>query len=184
MYILATAWGKTREDMMHHALGVSMQFIHKDFLAIIALSFIVAVNQFYLIPHEVLSYGTSATYPYLLNGMMAAFTLCYLGEALRRRRLKTDGPSRIPLNLKAMCKPLLLLLCIWLWVDGCETVGFLLSSMGLLAAACLLYGERSPKGIALLSVCVPLGILLFFAALRSVLPEGPLDAWILSLLRR
>lgn len=161
-----------------------MLHIHKDFLAIVLLLLLIVLNQFYLIPHEVIAYGTSSTYPDLLNGMMACFTLCYLLEALHRRRQQRDAAARVSLNPAVLCKPAALLLCIWLWVDGCERIGFLLSSMALLTAGCLLYGERSPVKIAALAVCFPLGILLFFTALRSVLPEGPVDIWILSLVRR
>lgn len=160
-----------------------MPHIHKDFLAITLLFLLVIINQAYLIPHEVIAYGTSATYPTLLNGMMAVFSACYLFEALRKRRLKTDGTSKIPLDFKGLCKPAGLLLCIWLWVDGCESIGFMLSSMALLVASCLLYGERSPTKIAALAISMPLVLLVFFATLRSVLPEGPVDTWILNILR-
>ena len=90
--------------------------IHKDCFAIIALAVFVIINQFYLIPQEVLAHGTSTTYPHLINVAIAAFTVCYLFETLRRRKLKIDGKAQIAVHVKHMVKPIGLLISIWLWV--------------------------------------------------------------------
>lgn len=160
-----------------------MLTIHKDFFAIALLAVVIALNQFLFIPKEVISYGSSDTYPQIVNLALCIFTVCYLFEALRRRRLKTDEKARMAVNVRSLFKPVALLACIWSWVVLVEHAGFTLPTAALLAASCLLYGERSVKKIALLSIIAPLFILFFFTALNSALPEGPLETLLLGLIR-
>ena len=157
--------------------------INKDFFAVIALALFVLINQFYLIPKEVIVYGTSDTYPLMINYALGAFTLLYFLEALRRRRLKMDAKARMVVNFRYMLKPAALLLAIWLWVELVESGGFLIPTAVLLAVSSLLYGERSIKKIVLLALVAPLLILLMFTALGSALPEGPLEIMLLDVFR-
>ena len=157
--------------------------IHKDFFAIAILSVLVILNQFWFIPKEVIQYGSSTTYPQIVNLALCIFTVLYLFEALRRRKLKTDEKARMRVNIRHMLKPAGLLACIWAWVVLVEHAGFVIPTSALLASSCLLYGERSVKSIALLSIIAPLFILFFFTALNSALPEGPLETLLLSALR-
>ncbi len=160
-----------------------MRTLHRDFFAVAVLAVVVLINQFYLVPKEVLAHGTSSTYPQMLNGLLAVFTVCYFVEALRQRKRGADGKALIQVNIAAMAKPVSLLACIWLWVEGAHYAGFLVPTALLLVSASLLYGERSPGKIAALSLIAPLAIFLFFAALNSALPDGPLDIWLLTMLK-
>jgi hypothetical protein len=156
--------------------------IHKDFASIILLFAFSIINQVYLIPVEIISQGSSGTFPYLLNEVLVVFTILYLIETLRRKKLKIDKSARISIDSSAV-KPVILLIILFLWTETVEYIGFILSSASLLAATAFLYGERSIIKICWLSIIAPFLIFIFFALLKSTLPLGPIEIYLLSTIR-
>ena len=157
-----------------------MHAIHKNFVSIVLLVAFILINHFYLIPVQVIAQGSPETFPRILNTMLALCTLFYIIETLRRRRRGLDAKDVLPLDMRAAAKPALLLLSIWVWAEGIDFFGFISPSILLLVVASLLYGERSVRKITALAVLFPVCAFVFFTALKTVLPSGPIENWIIA----
>ena len=158
-----------------------MHTIHKNFVSIVLLVAFMLINQFYLIPVQVIAEGSPATFPHILNALLAICTTFYIIETVRRRRRGLDTKDILPVDMRAAAKPILLLLSIWVWAECMEFLGFIIPSIFLLAATSLLYGERSGRKIASLAILFPIFAFVFFSTLKTMLPVGPIENWIFAL---
>ncbi len=153
--------------------------IYKDAIGVGLLSLFFLFNQFVWIPIEVMEEGSSDTYPYLLNGLLALFLICYIGEFVYRLK---SGKSMeyFTLEWRPISKIALLLIAMFLWAESMEYVGFLLPTIVFLALASTVYGERSIPKRLILSLCAPIFVVILFALLNTALPQGAVDQWILQ----
>jgi len=146
------------------------------------------VNYIYLIPTQVVAQGTSPVYPNLINSMLLCFSLAYLAEGIRTIRKKRRDPGRQentqPKAMGAALRPIAMLLVTGAWVLTLERLGFLFSTFLFLAISSRIFGSKSwPKTLAL-SLIMPLVIYFIFYGLNSLLPEGPLEETIRSVLKK
>lgn len=150
----------------------------------IFLSLLVFINQWYFIPLYVIEEGSAAAYPYMLNGGLAFLTLCYILESLwLAKKNPHDKKEWIACDPASAAKVLGLLALIWLWGDCLNRFGFIIPTSIFLASAAYLYGERTLRKIGMLMVIFPLGVFILFTLLHSALPQGPLENWLLLLMR-
>lgn len=148
-------------------------------IALVILAFC-ALNQFYFIPGQVAAEGSSTTYPHLLNGMLAAFALAYLFEAVRLLRKQAgqaeedDGPK--PSFTAVYGRTLLLIATTGAWLFSMEAAGFILSTVIFLIIAAYIFGSRSRWKPLVLGLAMPLIFYGVFWGLNSQLPQGPVEA--------
>jgi hypothetical protein len=114
--------------------------------------------------------------------MLIILTTFYFIETLRRKRLKIDGKAKFAFNISEG-KAIALLAILWIWAESIESAGFIISTMFLLAGTAYLYGERSFIKICRLSIIAPLLSYVFFTLLKSTLPAGYLETWLLNMIR-
>jgi hypothetical protein len=157
-----------------------MRTLHKNFVSIALLAAFLLINHFYLVPVQVIAQGSPATFPHLLNALLAICTIFYLIETVRRRRHGLDAKDVLPVDMQAAAKPALLLLSIWIWAACIDSFGFIIPSILLLAATSLLYGERSIRKIAALAILFPIFAFVFFTLLKTKLPSSFIEDWILA----
>ncbi|MCL2123742.1 MAG: tripartite tricarboxylate transporter TctB family protein [Desulfovibrionaceae bacterium] len=157
-----------------------MHTIHKDFVSIVLLVLFILAHQFYLIPVQVIAQGSSETFPHILNALLAICTIFYIYETVRRRRSGLDAKDVLPVDMRSAARPVLLLLSLWIWAELMESFGFIIPSVFLLAATSLLYGERSPRKIAVLAILFPIFAFVFFTILKTTLPSSSIENWMLA----
>ena len=137
------------------------------------------VNQFYLIPTQVVAEGSSPVYPMLINIMLAVFSMAYFWEGLRLLRkqpanmqsAKTAAERKNP----AYWRPLALLLIAGGWILVMDWMGFIASTFVFLMLAARLFGSKSLWKALVLSIAMPLILYFIFRSLNSLLPQGPLE---------
>ena len=143
------------------------------------------LNYFYLIPTQVEAEGSSTFYPQLVNSMLLFFSLAYLIESVHRMRLEKSreedvtGQQAFDLTI---WRPLALLVVTGAWVLTMEWIGFILSTFIFLMIASHIFGSKKLVPTLSLSLIMPLAIYFIFVGLNSLLPEGPLEGLIRSLL--
>ena len=140
------------------------------------------LNYFYLIPTQVVAEGSSLVYPALINTMLLCFSLAYLAEAFRSLRREKKEAVAADTNNRIYWRPVAMLIVIGLWVLTMEWVGFLFSTFLFLMLSSRIFGSQSWGKTLALSLVMPLVVYLIFWGLSSVLPEGPLEELIRSLL--
>lgn len=144
------------------------------------------INYFYLIPTQVVAEGSSPVYPTLINTMLLLFAVAYLVEGVSSwRKIKSDAAPQVSgegEGNKVFARPVAMLIVTGVWVLTLEYVGFIVSTGLFLAISSRIFGSKSwPKTLAL-SVVMPLIIYFIFVGLKSLLPEGPLEELIRSIL--
>lgn len=144
------------------------------------------LNYFYLIPTQVVAEGSSAVYPALINTMLLCFSIAYLAEGLRSWRRETRREKKAIAAEAAdnwiYWRPVAMLVVTGLWVLSLEWVGFLFSTFLFLTLSSRIFGSKSWGKTLILSVVMPLVVYFIFWMLNSILPEGPLEGLIRSLL--
>ena len=152
------------------------------------LIFFCLVNYIYLIPTQAVAEGTSPVYPNLINSMLLCFSLAYLAEGirvLRKERHETSRPEDTQRRgMGVALRPVAMLLVTGAWVLTLERLGFLVSTFLFLAISSRIFGSKSWLKALALSVIMPLVIFFIFYGLNSLLPEGPLEEMIRSMLRK
>ena len=144
------------------------------------------LNYFYLIPTQVVAEGSSPVYPILINTMLLCFSIAYLAEGLRSWRRETHRGKKANAADGAInwiyWRPVAMLVVTGLWVLSLEWIGFLFSTFLFLTLSSRIFGSQSWRKTLILSVVMPLVVYSIFLGLNSILPEGPLEGLIRSLL--
>lgn len=144
------------------------------------------LNYFYLIPTQVVAEGSSPVYPALINTMLLCFSIAYLAESFRSWRRETRREKKAitadDADYRIYWRPLAMLVVTGLWVLTLEWIGFLFSTFLFLMLSSRIFGSKSWRKTLTLSVVMPLVVYSIFWGLNSVLPEGPLEGLIRSLL--
>lgn len=144
------------------------------------------LNYFYLIPTQVVAEGSSLVYPALINTMLLCFSIAYLAEGFRSWRRETRRQAEKAITDGAgkgiYWRPIAMLSVTGLWVLTMEWFGFLFSTFAFLTVSSRIFGSKSWRKTLTLSLVMPLVVYFIFWALNSVLPEGPLEGLIRSLL--
>lgn len=142
-------------------------------------------NFFYLIPSQVTAEGSSPVYPMLINGVLLIFAVAYLVEGIlqfKKEPQKSKGQS-----LKAMWRnhwrPWSLLIAMAVWIILLDFAGFLPSTIGFLFFSSYVFGAKSLKRVAALSIILPVFVFSLFHWVNAPLPAGPVEDLILLMLR-
>jgi len=145
------------------------------------------LNYFYLIPTQVVAEGSSLVYPALVNTILLCFSIAYLAEGVRSWRVETRLKNKAAVSDGAAgngiyWRPIAMLVVIGFWVLTMEWIGFLTSTFVFLIFSSRIFGSKSWRKTLIFSLVMPLVVYLIFRGLNSVLPEGPLEELIRSLL--
>ncbi len=137
------------------------------------------INQFYLIPTQVVAEGSSPTYPILVNILLAAFSIAYFWESLRllrRQQPRNEKNKAAPAKgYPDSWRPVALLLVSGGWILVMEWMGFILSTFIFLMLTSRIFGSKSFWKSLILSTAMPLILYFVFRGLNSLLPQGPLE---------
>lgn len=144
------------------------------------------LNYFYLIPTQVVAEGSSLIYPALVNTMLLCFAIAYLVEGIRIWR-REPAPAEKPAAAAdrgsgIYWRPVTMLIVTGLWILTMEWIGFLCSTFLFLTLSSRIFGSKSWHKTLMLSLVMPVVVYIIFMGLNSVLPEGPLEELIRTLL--
>ncbi len=146
------------------------------------------INYFYLIPTQVVAEGSSPVYPTLINTMLLLFAVAYLVEGVSSwQKIKSDAAQQEQVSSegvgnKVFARPVAMLAVTGVWVLTLEYVGFIVSTCVFLVISSRIFGSKSWPKTLTLSVVMPFIIYFIFVGLNSLLPEGPLEELIRSIL--
>ena len=142
------------------------------------------LNYFYLIPTQVVAEDTSMVIR--VNTKLLCFSIAYLIEGLSSWRRETRREKKAAAAEGAdngiYWRPVAMLVVTGLWVLTLEWIGFLFSTFLFLMLSSRIFGSKSWPKTLTLSVVMPLVVYSIFWMLNSILPEGPLEGLIRSLL--
>jgi len=144
------------------------------------------LNYFYLIPTQVVAEGSSPIYPLLVNSMLLCFSLAYMAEGVRALRLEKSSGENGAVEQKTtdhtLWRPLAMLAATGAWVLTMEWLGFILSTFVFLLVASRIFGSKKLIAAFSLSLIMPFVIHFIFLGLNSVLPEGPVEELISTII--
>jgi hypothetical protein len=144
------------------------------------------LNLVHLIPSQVAAEGSKTTYPHLLNIMLFVFSVFYAAEALWQMRRMPQETRRSSGSRQGFIatygRTMLLIIVMAIWLFSMEVAGFILSTFLFLLAAAFIFGARSIWKPVVLSVTMPLIFHGIFRGLNSMLPEGPIEILLNTLL--
>ena len=149
--------------------------IRKDFVGLLFLVTLAAVNYWHLIPRQVVAEGSDPAYPLLLNGILFGLAIFYAFEIVRSFLRGGGTLAVLHVNWRATGKVALLLCAIGGWAYAMNMYGFIPCTTVFLAVGAWLYGERSIPKILSLILISPLALYIVFTLFGSYLPQGPLE---------
>lgn len=155
--------------------------IPKNLTSLVLFYALVIVNQFYLIPVQVINEGSDPVYPYLLNGLLLFLLLCLTAEAAYSHYIKKSAPELLKLAPKNIARIIALLGFVTIWAIMLESMGFIIPTLIFLGITTWLYGERSLRTI-LLTMFIGSFLLYFvFSIFGVALPRAELENFLWQL---
>lgn len=136
-------------------------------------------NYFYLIPSQVIKQGSIPTYPFIVNTLILLSSVGYFFQSIFQKIIK-DRDSQKNKSLKTIqkpiCRAIVLIIFIGIWVSVLDYVGFLLSTIILLIGSIILFGSRNYTKTIIISILFSIFVyFLFRGVLKTTLPEGFLE---------